>query len=165
MKPALPLPTVKFDEKWITSEIKEDAMKALLQFPETAEPTPQMYEAALETARGNLSQLFPLLLAAGASKSRASEICRTVGSRLSSLIDRDRGLALGVKEAEWIYSGAPCIASPKKPLPNEELRDAEHRAANGKRYRLADGFLMNGRHVRPGEEPGCKCRARHIIAF
>jgi hypothetical protein len=75
----------------------------------------------------------------------------------ASLVERERRIALGIVEADWLYSGAPCMVDPRHPTPEDERQNADHAAANGKRYSLRDGFLIGERLVHPGEEPGCKC--------
>ena len=38
--------------------------------------------------------------------------------------ERQRRLRLGLVEAEWLYSGAPCMVTPKKPSPDDLARNA-----------------------------------------
>ncbi len=42
-------------------------------------------------------------------------------------------MSVGMKYAIWLYRGAPC-----------EGQDAPHIAANGGRYEVAKGMLLNG---------------------
>lgn len=168
MAPPPQIPTVQFDESWVTPEVEAEARTTLQEFPEVGEESHEgVYEAALTMIRrgGDQAALFKVLVDGAVPKARASEITRLVHFRTSSLIQRNRSLALGIVEAEWLYSGAPCMTNPKKPTPAEERQNAEHLAASGKRYRLAEGFPMGDRHVRPGEEAGCKCISLPIISW
>ena len=53
--------------------------------------------------------------------------------------------------------------NPKKPSAKDICRDAAHRAADGKRYEVGKGMLLNGRLTMPGREEGCECISRPII--
>jgi hypothetical protein len=74
----------------------------------------------------------------------------------------EQQLMHGITEAKWIYSGAPCYSA-RKPSEADTRRDIYHRAANGKRYTLAMGLLINGHLTHPGAEVGCKCTFISII--
>jgi hypothetical protein len=90
-------------------------------------------------------------------------VALSLNNRASSLMQVDQQSALGITEAKWLYSGAPCFVS-KHPAPADELRrDAEHKAANGKRYPLNEGLMIGGRLTYPGREAGCKCVANPVV--
>lgn len=70
---------------------------------------------------------------------------------------------VGIKYAIWMYSGAPCHTNRKNSSAKDIRQDTAHRAANGKRYEVAEGMLLNGRLTLPGREEGRKCASRSII--
>lgn len=160
------IPTVKFDESQVAASVEADIRSTLRHFPEigTDELQP-VYDAALQSVRAGhaLNILYDALIRVGLDKHRAAEIARLVNSRATTLMQRERQVKLGITEAVWMYSGAPCMLRPKVPSAADRKRDAEHSAANGKRFVVAMGMLMNGRRVWPGQEPGCKCVSKPII--
>lgn len=81
-------------------------------------------------------------------------------SREQALSNQNRQLELGISEATWLYSGAPCYIDPKKPQGGQ---DACHKAANGKRFKIAEGMFLDGKWTWPGHENGCRCVSRSII--
>jgi hypothetical protein len=81
-------------------------------------------------------------------------------SRERSLDVRARQLELGITEAVWLYSGAPCEINPKKPTGHQ---DEAHKNANGKRYKISDGMYLDGKWTWPGYEDGCRCVSRSVI--
>lgn len=81
-------------------------------------------------------------------------------SRERALSNRNRQLELGITEAIWLYSGAPCDIDPRKPRGNQ---NASHKAANGKRFMIAEGMFLDGKWTWPGHEDGCRCVSRSVI--
>ncbi len=81
-------------------------------------------------------------------------------SRERVLSNRNRQLQLGITEAIWLYSGAPCDIDPRKPQGNQ---DACHKAANGKRFKIAEGMFLDGKWTWPGHEAGCRRVSRSVI--
>lgn len=81
-------------------------------------------------------------------------------SRERALSNQNRQLELGISEAIWLYSGAPCDIDPKNPQGNQ---DACHKAANGKRFKISEGMFLDGKWTWPGHENGCRCASRSII--
>ena len=39
----------------------------------------------------------------------------------------------------------------------------DHVAANGKRYKIAEGCLISGEHIQPGEDINCRCTSRPVL--
>lgn len=76
-------------------------------------------------------------------------------------VERAKWLQLGIVEAEWMYSGAPCEVDPFSPMG----QDAAHKAADGKRFKISEGMLVDNERIYPGEKLGCKCSWRPIINF
>lgn len=160
------MPTVKFDQSRVTPAVEADIQTTLQGLPEIpAAKRQRIYDAALKSIRAGraLNILNDVLIGIGMDKRRAAEIARLVNDRATSLMERERQTALGITEAVWCYSGAPCMFRPKTPSPENIKRNAEHEAVNGKRFPMAKGMLINGRRVWPGMEPGCKCGFRSVI--
>lgn len=89
---------------------------------------------------------------AGVGK-RASLIARDQSNKLNAVVNRARQMELGITEAIWQHSHAG-----KNPRP-------DHVAANGKRYKIAEGCLISGEHIQPGEEINCRCTSRPVLPF
>jgi len=95
----------------------------------------------------------------GMTKSRAEQITRFICSKAKAVIDNTRCMKLGLTEAIWMHSGAPCEVNPRKPTG----QNAAHIAVDGKRYKLSEGMCINGKYVLPGYEDGCRCTSRSVI--
>lgn len=87
----------------------------------------------------------------GITKRRAALIARDQNNKATATITRVRQQELGITEAEWMHS-----AGGKHPRPS-------HVAANGKRYEVAKGMLIDGEWIRPGELINCRCVSKAIV--
>lgn len=83
----------------------------------------------------------------GITQRRAAFIARDQNNKATSVLQSTRQQDLGIVEGTWRHSHGG-----KHPRP-------EHLAADGKRFKLAEGMWMpkEGRHVMPGEDPNCRC--------
>lgn len=129
---------------------------------------PQIYEAALGSvlAGRNLHSLVVALVRIeGMSEDRALEIARNLHNKATEQINRDRQSSLGITHAIWMYANVPCMKDPSHPTEAEIQQDAAHKAANGKRYDLSKGLLVDGKWTRPGVELGCKCVSRSVLPW
>ena len=99
----------------------------------------------LETMVNELKQLYP------EASRRAELIARDQSNKANAVVNRARQMELGITEAIWMHSHAG-----KTPRP-------DHVAADGKRYKIADGCLISGKYIRPGEEINCRCTCRPIL--
>jgi hypothetical protein len=72
----------------------------------------------------------------------------------SSFMNEQTRLTLGITEAIWVYSGAPC---------GDPEQDAAHKAADRQKYPVGKGLMVNGRLTFPAREEGCKCSSRSVI--
>ena len=163
----LHIPTVQFDQSRVTTAVEAEIRATLQAVPEIgAVEFAVVHNAALRSvsAGRNLALLSEALARCGFTKSRASEVALLVHNRASSLMDRERQASLGIVEAIWVHSGAPCFINSKRPSPEDQRRDANHLAINGKRYVIAEGVMVRGQQIWPGQEPGCKCIARALVA-
>jgi len=99
----------------------------------------------LATLTDNLDHAYHI------GRNRCKLIARDQGAKAHAVIERARRQELGIKEAIWRHSGAS-----KKPRQS-------HVNANGKRYSLAKGMLIDGKYIHPSEEINCGCVSQGII--
>lgn len=82
---------------------------------------------------------------------RAELIARDQSNKANAVVNRARQMELGITEAIWMHSHAG-----KNPRP-------DHVAANGKRYKIAEGCLISGQYIQPGFAVNCRCTSRAIL--
>jgi uncharacterized protein with gpF-like domain len=159
------IPTVKFDASRVTDALKADLRKniSLLDDVDQKHFEP-IYDAALRSisAGRDLHLLYKALMQMsidGLTKRRAEDIARQLNNAATAFINKERQEAVGIKQAKWLYSGAPCEINFKTPTG----QDAAHRAANGKVFDVSKGMFLNGKWIWPGVEPGCNCVAKSIV--
>lgn len=99
----------------------------------------------LETMTTEIQKVYPVTI------TRAAFIARDQSNKANAVVNRARQLELGITQAVWMHSHAG-----KNPRPT-------HVAANGKRYEIAKGCLIDGEYVQPGEEINCRCTSRPIL--
>ncbi len=99
----------------------------------------------LHTMVKDLQSLYPK------AQNRAVLIARDQSNKANAVVNRARQLQLGISEAIWMHSHAG-----KEPRP-------DHVAANGKRYKIAEGCLISGEYLQPGELINCRCTARPVL--
>lgn len=101
----------------------------------------------LETMVKDIRAIYPV------TKRRAEFIARDQSNKANAIVNRTRSLELGITEAIWMHSHAG-----KHPRP-------DHVKADGTRYNIAEGCLISGEYIQPGEEPGCRCGSRVVLPF
>ena len=101
----------------------------------------------------------------GMNRERAVQIARSLSNKTTAIMNRERQASLGITHAIWMYPNAPCMKEPygSSPTAADVLQDSLHRAANGKRYEISKGLLVDGKWTWPGVEEGCKCTARAVL--
>lgn len=99
----------------------------------------------LESMVKELRQLYPV------TNRRAETIARDQSNKANAVVNRARQMELGITEAIWMHSHAG-----KNPRP-------DHVAANGKRYKIAEGCKISGQFIQPGEEINCRCTSRPVL--
>jgi hypothetical protein len=157
--------TVKFDSSRVTETIKADLRKNVMLLEEIdRNHFERVYDATLRSisAGHDLSLLYNVLMQMnihGMTQRRAEEIAVLLNNKAAALIERERQVSLGIKQAQWRYSGAPCEINPKRPTGQDEA----HRTANGKLFEISTGMFLNGRWTWPGVEPGCRCISKSVI--
>lgn len=163
------LSTVRFDPERVTDAVKTDLAMNIKNIKEFDQSNfGQIYDAALQSiSRGrDLATLYNAIMGLNLpdmTKQKASQISTILNDNATALMNQNQQISLGIKYAIWMYSGAPCHLDPRKPSARDVRQDAAHRAADGKRYEVAKGMLLNGRRTIPGREAGCKCASRSII--
>jgi SPP1 gp7 family putative phage head morphogenesis protein len=85
------------------------------------------------------------------TRRRASLIARDQNNKANAVITRVRQLEVGITEAIWMHSHAG-----KHPRPS-------HVAADGKRYDIAKGCLIDGEWILPGQLINCRCTCRPVL--
>lgn len=101
----------------------------------------------LENMVKDIKRIYPV------TNRRAELIARDQSNKANAVVSRTRQMELGITEAVWMHSHAG-----KNPRPS-------HVAANGKRYKIAQGCLIDGEYIYPGQEINCRCTSRPILPF
>lgn len=87
----------------------------------------------------------------GATRRRAALIARDQNAKATAVVTRVRQVECGITEAIWLHSTGG--RHPRK----------SHQDASGKRYNVAEGMLIDGEHIRPGELINCRCVCRSVV--
>lgn len=85
------------------------------------------------------------------TKKRAAFIARDQNNKATALITKVRQRGLGIEKAIWMHSGGGVH-------PRESHEDAD-----GEKYDLEKGCLIDGEYIMPGELPNCRCVSRSVI--
>lgn len=163
------IPTVKFDDSLVTEAVKADLKKNIMLLGEIDKNNfEQVYDAALRSiSAGRDLFLFTSALVQmnidGMTKQRAADIARLLNNKATALMQRTRQAALGITQAKWLYSGAPCKINPKNSSDHENRQDAAHRDANGKLFDVSKGMFLDGKWTWPGVEPGYRCVSNSVV--
>lgn len=100
----------------------------------------------------NLKQLQDELMTLGAkSKKRAAFIARDQNNKATAAMSKARRLSLGITSAKWKHSGGGTHPRPS------------HVEADGTVYDIAQGCLIDGEYIMPGELPNCGCTSAAVI--
>lgn len=163
------IPTVKFDASRVTEDVKLEIRESVAQIGEIdARHFDEIYDAALRSvsAGRDLHVLYEALMrisADGITRRKAEEIARHINNRATSFMNRNRQKALGIEDAVWLYSGAPCMTNTHKPTAEEIRQDAAHKLASGTRFKASKGMFLDGKWTWPGQENGCRCFSKSVI--
>jgi hypothetical protein len=163
------LPTIEFDTSRLTPTVLADLERNILELPEiNRQNFEAFYDLALRAmATGGDLGFFCSgiddLNIAGMTGQRVAQISMSLWFKAKGKMDREQQAQIGVTHARWAYSNAPCMPNPKKPTPADLRINEAHRAANGTRYLIAEGLLIDGTRTWPGEDWYCKCSSRSII--
>jgi hypothetical protein len=169
-EPRFGIPTVKFDARLITKAVKADLKANIKLLPDIdRKHHKQIYAAALRaiSVGGDLGSLADALMRMnidGMARHRAGNIARLLNRKARALITKEQQENAGIKYAEWLYSGAPCIEATSEPIAEELKQDAAHRSANRAAFEVKKGMYLNGKWTWPGRERGCKCVSKPILS-
>jgi hypothetical protein len=162
----LTIPTVKFDISNITGKVKADIRKNVERIEWVdRKHFDEIYEVALQSVSegGNLSTLFNglmLMKANGMTRKKATQITHMIHKRATAIITREQQIKLGVTDAKWKYSGAPCDNNPRS---TTDQQNSCHASADNQHYKVSEGMFLDGKWTWPGYEDGCKCYSQSII--
>jgi len=87
----------------------------------------------------------------GVTKRRAAFIALDQTNKSSSVLQSQRQRDLGITQGIWKHSGAG--KEPRK----------SHVAADGKKFDLDKGMLIDGEHIMPAQLPRCRCQWAPVI--
>ena len=99
----------------------------------------------LETMVKDLKALYPK------ASHRAELIARDQSNKANAVVNRARQMELGLTDAIWMHSHAGKVPRP------------DHVAANGRRYKIAEGCKISGQYIQPGTEINCRCTSRVVL--
>jgi hypothetical protein len=160
---------VEFDPSTVSESVKESLRNNIELLDDLGKKhVLQIYKVALRSvlAGRDLRMLSTALIEiAGMSRDRAADIARSLHNKATEQINRERQSSLGIAHAIWMYANAPCMKDPRHPVAANIRQDSAHRAADGKRYDLSKGLLVDGKWTRPGVEEGCKCVSRAVLPW
>ncbi|MCK9744147.1 hypothetical protein [Pseudomonas syringae] len=159
------VPLVTGDHSRVTDAIKADLWQAIAQIEGLpADSAKFVHEVALRAAVSrDLHEMAKALQSVGLQRERAIFLCRWLRNRAKALMTRDERIKLGLFEAIWVYSGAPCMYDPTDE--KSKCRDEAHRLAQGRKFNVADGLRLNEKNTWPGYEPDCKCSSKVVLPF
>lgn len=160
---------VKFDPSTVTKSVKANLRRNIELLDDLEKKhVKQVYEAALRsvlTGRDMATLCTALMKIGGMTQGRAVEITRSLHNKATALIDIDRQTSLGITHAIWVCSKLPCMRDPRHPTPAEVQQNSAHRSADGKKYEIAKGLLVDGKWTWPGFEEECACMSRSIMLW
>ena len=158
------IPTIKFDRKLVTKEVKSHVNMLVGEIDELGFfGRLKIKSIAIEAvSRGRDAALLYNALSNYVSKKQASLITIDIINSSTSIINTQRMISAGIIQAKWMFSGTNCGINFNLTPEEAEMNDA-HMQANGMIYDIRKGAFLNGRWTHPGMERGCKCCARSII--
>jgi uncharacterized protein with gpF-like domain len=89
----------------------------------------------------------------GVTKRRAAFIAQNQNNKMTAQFNRVRREELGITEAIWRHSHA-----------GKEPR-ASHVHADGRKFNVTDGCMIDGEFIQPGELPRCRCYSVPVLPF
>jgi len=99
----------------------------------------------LQAITSELKELHPV------ADRRAVLIARDQCNKANAVVQRTRQLELGIEEAIWMHSHGG-----KEPRPS-------HVAANGRKFKVDEGCLIDGEYILPGQLINCRCTSRAVL--
>ncbi len=103
---------------------------------------------------GDLGQITTDLKARyGITHRRAALIARQENRNATVAMNKARDLSLGLEEAIWVHSSGG-----REPRPSHVQAGKERL-----RFKIAEGALIDGEHILPGQKINCRCFYRAIL--
>lgn len=99
----------------------------------------------LESLVRDLKKIYPI------TSRRAEFIAIDQSNKANAVVTRARQLELGFEKAIWMHSHAG--KNPRQ----------DHVASDGKEYNIAEGCLISGEYILPGQLPRCRCSCRVVL--
>lgn len=145
----------------MTRAMQDVAKAAVVENVALIRSIPQQYFTDIEgiVMRGysqgrNLGEITSELQSRyGVTKRRAALIARDQNNKLTAVTTQARRIELGITEAVWQHSHAG--KEPRK----------SHVAADGKKFEIAKGCLIDGDHILPGQLINCRCSSKSVLPF
>lgn len=101
----------------------------------------------LHTMVKDIKEIYPI------TNKRAAFIARDQSNKANAVVNRARQLELGITDAIWLHSHA-----------GKNPRESHVKAGKDKRrYKIAEGCLIDGEYIQPGELINCRCVSRIIL--
>lgn len=96
-----------------------------------------------------LKELYPK------AADRAETIARDQSNKANATITRARQMELGITEGIWMHSSAGKVPRPSHVQAGKDKR----------RFNLAEGCLIEGEHILPGQKINCRCSWRAVLPY
>jgi uncharacterized protein with gpF-like domain len=86
---------------------------------------------------------------------RAETIARDQSNKANAVVNQARQLEIGIVEGIWMHSGAGKVPRPSHLAAGKEKR----------RFKIAEGCLIDGEKILPGEKINCRCSWRGVLPY
>jgi len=154
-----------FDPSRVTQDVRDDLRRNIREIEEFKKVDDLQFEHAYSAALlsisrgGDLKVLYDALKAMDVPGMgiRSADIARTLNNQSMALIRQQENLKNGIKFARWFYLGVPCFRNRQHPSADDISMNEAHQAADGKKYKIAKGLLLQGHYTTPGRIEGCLC--------
>ncbi|HHR6028056.1 TPA: hypothetical protein ACS70J_000275 [Providencia alcalifaciens] len=151
------LPTVKCNVGEFLSN--EDVIKALEpikdKYKKLTFSDDEMARSILSGWRMDMASISLRNLNQDITQAEIISITSWLSSKCHYLHDSRRSLSLGITEGEWTSSGCCGYRG----------SDNLHLKFNGKKFKLKEGLIHQGKVYFPGDEEYCRCGYKSIIPF
>lgn len=164
------IPLIKFDPSVVTKGVERAVLESIMAAPPLSnlskDQVVAVWSAAMDGVRrgGDRAATYQgiLTLFPEMPKNVAKSCTNHLHNAAKSMMNRERDIKLGLVEAYWVCSGAPCTNS-RHPNDEEKWQVEVHKSLEGKKFNLRDGVLIGNRRVWPGDDYGCRCYFRSVL--
>jgi uncharacterized protein with gpF-like domain len=152
--------TVKFK---VTPTIRDAMDASISENVSLIRSIPQQYLQSVEgviyrayAAGQDLQKMTEgILKVYGVTQRRAAYISQDQTRKLNANTTRARELELGLTDGIWHHSGGGAHPRPDHVKAGKDKR----------KFKIAEGCLISGEYIQPGELPGCKCFKRVVLPY